>query len=156
MSEKYSIAVIGLGNEFRGDDAVGLYIARRLKDKRLPGVRVVEGVSDGTTLIETWQDTRGAVLIDCVSSGNQVGKIHRFDPLVEEIPEKFFPAYSTHAFNITDTVRLAETIGQLPPHLIVYGVEGASFSTGAEMSDRVMTAANRVVEMVLKDIENFR
>ena len=156
MSDKLPIVVIGLGNEFRGDDAVGLFIARRIREKKLPGVRVIEGVSDGTTLIEAWHKSRAAVLIDCVSSGAAAGKIHRFDALSEKIPEKFFPAYSTHAFSITEAVGLAETIGRLPDHLLVYGVEGGNFETGVGISGEVTTAAEKVTELILKDIEKFQ
>ena len=36
LSEK-EILIVGVGNEFRGDDGVGPFIARRLGTKNLPG-----------------------------------------------------------------------------------------------------------------------
>jgi hydrogenase maturation protease len=155
MSEIQPIVVIGLGNEFRGDDFVGLFIARKIRNKKKSGIRVIDGVSDGTTLIECWQQARIAVLIDCVTSGAAPGKIHRFDALAETIPEKIFPVYSTHAFSITEAVELARAIGQLPEHLLVYGVEGRNFETGADMSAEVKAAAEIVVDLILKNIEKF-
>jgi hydrogenase maturation protease len=155
MSDKLPIVVIGLGNEFRGDDFVGLFIARKIRDKKPTGVRIIEGVSDGTSLIECWENFQTAILIDCVTSGAAPGKIHRFDALAETIPEKIFPAYSTHAFSITEAVELAGAIGQLPEHLLVYGVEGVNFKTGAEMPAEVKAAAEKVIDLILKDIEKF-
>ena len=156
MSEKLPIVVIGLGNEFRGDDFVGLFIARKLRDKKPRDVRIIDGVSDGTSLIECWQQARAAILIDCVTSGAAPGKIHRFDALAASLPEKIFPAYSTHAFSISEAVELAGTIGQLPELLLVYGVEGGNFETGAQMSAELKAAAEKVVMLILKDIEKFK
>ena len=155
MSDQLPITVIGLGNEFRGDDAVGLIIAGRIREKKLPDVRVIEGVSDGTTLIEIWGRSRAAILVDCVSSGAEAGKIHRFNAITDKIPEKFFPAYSTHAFSITEAVGLAVSIGLLPKHLLVYGVEGKNFETGSEISDKVKTAIDKVTGLILIDIAYF-
>ena len=41
-SPKPRLKVIGVGNEWRGDDAVGLLVARRLKAEQLPQVQIVE------------------------------------------------------------------------------------------------------------------
>ncbi|MFZ5981550.1 MAG: hydrogenase maturation protease, partial [Candidatus Zixiibacteriota bacterium] len=110
MEDPNVIVVIGLGNDFRGDDAVGLYTARLLAKKNIPGMRIIEGVSDGTSLIDVWSGTQACFLIDCVYSQKEPGHIHRFDALTDDIPEDIFPGYSTHAFSITGAVKLARTI----------------------------------------------
>jgi hydrogenase maturation protease len=49
------ILVIGVGNEHRTDDAVGLHVARRLKQLSLENVMVIEENGEGASLLESWK-----------------------------------------------------------------------------------------------------
>ena len=71
--------VIGIGNDLRGDDGVGLWIARRLKAANLPGVRIEIQTGEAATLIESWQTTDSVILIDAVyaDAHPSPGKIYR-------------------------------------------------------------------------------
>lgn len=40
--DKPQVLVIGVGNAYRRDDAVGLVVARRLREKDLKGLTVIE------------------------------------------------------------------------------------------------------------------
>ncbi len=46
------ILLIGVGNQFREDDAVGLKIARQIGDMNLPSVIVCEESGEGASLME--------------------------------------------------------------------------------------------------------
>jgi len=96
--------VIGLGNSLRSDDAAGLKAASYIKERKLPNVEIIEGVSDGTSLMEAWSGCPLAVVIDSVFANGEAGKIHRFDALRETIPEDYFIGYSIHAFSIVETI----------------------------------------------------
>ena len=50
-----NILVIGVGNEFCGDDAVGVLVARHLGEQYLPGVTVIEQNGEGSELITAWE-----------------------------------------------------------------------------------------------------
>ncbi len=143
--------IIGLGNEYRGDDAVGLVVARRLKQSAPESVRVLEESGEGAGLMESWQDADAVVLIDAAHSGAAPGTVHRLDAHVQPIAKKFF-RFSTHAFGVAEAVELARTLGRLPPRLIVYGVEGKSFEAGVGLSPEVEAAAQEVVERVLGEL----
>ena len=143
--------IIGLGNEYRGDDAVGLIVVRRLREAAPESVRVLEESGEGAALLESWQDADTVILIDAVHSGAKPGTIHRFDAHVQPIARKFF-RFSTHAFGVAEAVELARALGRLPPRLIVYGVEGKTFEAGAGLSPEVEAAAQEVAERVLGEV----
>ena len=73
------VLVIGVGNDYRGDDAVGLIVARRIREMNLPQVQVIESDGEFTRLMESWKDAESVILIDAVQSGVAPGTIHRFD-----------------------------------------------------------------------------
>jgi len=143
--------IIGLGNQYRRDDAVGLTVARRLKEAAPAHVRVLEESGESTALMDSWQGADTVILIDAVHSGAKPGSLHRLDAHRQPIPTRFFH-YSTHAFGAAEAIELARALGQLPPRLIVYGIEGKTFEAGLGLSPEVEKAAQEVVERVLGDL----
>ena len=143
--------VIGLGNEYRRDDAVGLVVARRLREAAPESVLVLEETGEGASLLESWQDADTVILIDAVQSGAAPGTVHRLDARAQPIAKKFF-RFSTHAFGLAEAVELARALGRLPPRLTVYGVEGKSFEAGVGLSPEVEAAAQVVVDRVLGEL----
>lgn len=143
--------VIGFGNEHRRDDAVGLVVARRLKNAVPERVRVLEESGGGTALIDRWKDAEAVILIDAAHSGARPGTVHRLDGHSEPIPTGFFRC-STHAFGVGEAVELARALGRLPRCLVVYGIEGEAFETGLGLSPKVEKAVEKVVECVLRDL----
>jgi hydrogenase maturation protease len=143
--------IIGLGNEYRGDDAVGLVVARRLKEAAPQPVQVLEESGDGAALMESWQGAATVILIDAVQSGAKPGTLHRLDARAQPITKKFF-RFSTHAFGVAEAVELARALGRLPSRLIVYGVEGKRFEAGVGLSPEIEAAAQQVVERALEEL----
>src|SRR6266699_209167 len=145
--------LIGIGNEYRGDDGAGLAICRELKRRALAGASVIACASDGAVLLEMLKTANRVILIDAVSSGARAGTIYRFDALAEHIPLRF-SFQSTHSLGVAEAVGLARTLDQLPPYLIVYAIEGKNFTTGVGLSPEVEEAAQQVVELVIREVQD--
>ena len=156
MADLPPILVIGLGNDFRSDDSVGLLAARKIRDKALPAVCVIDGVSDGVSLIDTWSASDHVFVIDCAVSGAEPGCVHKFDALNESVPDHLFSRYSTHAFSVSDALTLARTLGRLPAALSVYGIEAAGCAPGTDLSPAVAASLDTVVGEILAAIGNCR
>lgn len=146
------ILVIGVGNAYRRDDAVGLVVARRIREEALSGVSVLEHSGEGVGLMEAWTGAEGVILIDAVRTGAPPGTLCRLDAHVESIPAQFFH-YSTHAFSVAEAIELARTLGQLPRRLIVHGIQGEDFKAGSGLSVPVESAVEDVLGRVLQDIK---
>lgn len=143
--------VIGVGNEFRGDDGVGLHVARRIARLRIPGVEVREASGEGTALMETWVGQSRVVVIDATASGSAAGTICRLDANAGPIPSEFFH-YSTHAFSVAEAVELSRALGRLPRSLVIFGIEGETFSAGCGLSDEVRESAGEVVRLIRDEL----
>ena len=148
-----SIVIIGVGNEYRSDDGAGIAVARRLRALFPAGVTILEESGEGAALIEAWQGAAWVMLVDAVRSGASPGTIHRLDARAAPMPTGFFH-YSTHAFSVAEAVELARSLDQLPPHLIVYGIEGANFAAGVELSPAVEQAVEAVVERIAQEVRD--
>ncbi len=136
--------IIGAGNPWRGDDAIGREIASRLAEKTNDRTRIIELSGEGTELMQAWEGAGLVIVIDAVASGSAPGTIFRFDACTEKIPARFF-SYSSHAFGLAEAIELARTLGRLPERLLVFGIEGSDFAHGAPVSAPVREAAEQVM-----------
>jgi hydrogenase maturation protease len=144
------LAVIGVGNAFRRDDAAGLLVARRLLELPLArDVIVREHEGDMAALLDAWSGCASAVVVDAAfgdsSDEGEAGTVHRFDALAKPLPARMFASTSSHAFGLAEAVELGRALGRLPGALRVYAIEGASFQAGTEVSPAVDSAVDRVV-----------
>ncbi|WP_051928271.1 hydrogenase maturation protease [Nitrosococcus oceani] len=128
-----AILIIGIGNPYRGDDALGCLIVDEIKSQCPVGAEIIQHSGEPASLIDLWQGRRCAILVDAVSSGAQAGTIHRIDFREQSLPDQF-RSYSTHAFGIAEAVELARALNKLPPTSIFYGIEGKNFSINAPLS----------------------
>jgi hydrogenase maturation protease len=143
--------VVCIGNRWRGDDAAGLEVATLLRGT-LPGeAEVLEREGEPTALMDAWEGAEAVWLVDAVSSDARAGVVHRVDASVEELPAGLFRA-STHHFGLAEAVELARALGRLPGHTIVYGIEGAGFDAGAELTPEVATAVPEVAASIRREV----
>ncbi len=102
-------------------------------------------------LIEAWDGVDAVVVADAVASGGEPGEVHRIDAVAGPLPAAL-AGHSTHALGLAEAVELARALDRLPARLVVYGIEAASFETGAEPSAAVLAAAERVADAVAEEL----
>lgn len=146
QDERYSgtIVIIGLGNDFRRDDAVGLIAARRLQRDGMLAMALEGDVAD---LMTRWQGLENVILIDAVSSGAAPGTIHRLDASVSPLPRDLFQN-STHALGLADAIELSRALGTLPREVRIYGIEVRDTTAGVGLSQEVAKALETLLAEV--------
>jgi hydrogenase maturation protease len=147
------LKVIGVGNEWRGDDAAGLLVARRLKADRLPEVEVAECRGTVTAVREAWKDAAGVIVVDAVFSGGRPGAIYRFNAHGGEVPVQLSRSPSSHGWGVAEALALGQLFQELPPFLIIYGIEGKNFGPGQEVSQEVEAAIPEAVLRLRREIQ---
>jgi len=145
------VVVLGVGNEYRGDDAVGLAVVRALEGRVAAGVALLEVEQEPTRLLDAWAGADVALVVDAAASGAPPGTVHRFDASDDPVPARVFRS-STHAFGVGDAVELARTLGRLPRRIVVFGIEGADFGAGAPLSDAVAAAVDAVAAGIEEEV----
>ena len=145
------IRFIGVGNEYRQDDGVGIAIARQLGMLRLPGAHMVATQRDATRLMDLWQGADIVFVFDAVYSNGATDGIYRWDAINEQLSDDPFQL-STHTLGIAEAVELARLLNQLPPELILYGIGGRNFGQGQGLSLPCKRSALTVIRRVLAEI----
>jgi len=150
-----TIRVIGVGNAWRGDDAVGLQAACRLRERLGPSVEVIEAEGDGLALLNLMEGIDHVILIDAAKGGGRPGTTVRLDLSMESRWGTVVPC-STHAIGVADAIDLARALGRLPKRIILYGIEIESVESGASLSEPVREGIDAVVEQVHQEVERSR
>lgn len=143
--------VIGVGNSDRGDDAVGLAVARRIRMAAPRGVTVRELDGDQLALLEAWDDADDVHVVDAVCSGGRPGTVHRLD--AAQPLGACFTHRGTHTFSLADVIELARALDRLPAHLVCHGIEGTAFDLGAPLSQEAEAAVRLVTAEILRELK---
>jgi hydrogenase maturation protease len=142
--------VIGVGNAYGSDDAAGLVVARRLRER---GVAAMEQEGEPVALLEAFAGLDAVVLVDAVRSGAVPGTVHRVDASVQPLPARLFGSPSTHAVGVGEAVELARALDRLPSRVLVFGLEGERFEAGTSLSAAVEAAVEPLVDTILAELD---
>jgi hydrogenase maturation protease len=135
--------VIGIGNPFRSDDAVGLKIAQRLQPYSGERLKVIEFANDPLNLWDQWQHYDDVRLIDAIPLKKQPGRVHQFDAARKNLPTGLFQS-STHNLGIAEAIEMARALGKLPRKFMVYAIEGKNFGFGQTLSPELEMAIEKI------------
>jgi hydrogenase maturation protease len=143
------VIVIGVGNRFRGDDAVGLKVVQRLGG----AVRCFESDGDPSNLIVLFGSDPDVVVVDAMASGTVPGTVSTIEIAIgydRPIQVPLRSQSSTHGFGVFEALELARILGTVPDRLTVIGIEGADFSPGTDLSPQLESAVERVTDLILQ------
>ncbi len=149
------LLVIGIGQEWRGDDAAGLLVARRLREQAGSRLTILENSGAAADLLTAWQGAAAVILADAVQGGGRPGEIYRFPVHERDLPAELFPAASTHAWGLARAAALGRILGEMPPYLVVYGIEGKNFGLGSQLSPEVARAVPEVARRISREIAEY-
>jgi len=139
-----------------GDDGVGIYVARKVKDRTRsrPDLQVKELGVSGFKLVEEILGYDEVIIVDSYASeGTQAGRIREFGP---EDFEDTLHVSSPHGANFAAALELYRSLqpDTIPRKLRIFTVDIYPTDTfGENLSDRVREAALKLTEIVVREIE---
>ena len=145
--------VLGLGNEYAGDDAVGVLAVRALRGELAGGADVVESAASGMALLEVFAGYDRAVVVDAIRTGRSPA-----GTIVEAALAEFGPATAPSLRRRHPRAcrnRQAARHG-LPRRTRVLAVEVAGpLMFGAPLSEPVAAAVAPLARRVLEQVQRW-
>lgn len=141
--------VVGIGSP-HGDDQIGWIVAQQLSVS-LPNRVAVKLAQEPLQLLDWLVDSQGLVVCDACVSGAPVGSIHRWTWPADSLNMHRFAG--SHQLPLTYVLEMAARLGKLPAHVVIWGIEIENASPGNLVSPAAMTAASKLVQMIINDIE---
>jgi hydrogenase maturation protease len=151
------VAVIGIGQSMRGDDAAGLEAVRLWQSvhpetAQRADVRIGSLEGSGLELIELLQGMDAAVLVDAVCSDAPAGAVQRID--LEALSSMPGDSAAAHGWGVGDALRLASALEPEIRHLEIrlLGVETGRLGVGEGLSEAVKAALPALCEAIEEQV----
>jgi hydrogenase maturation protease len=149
--EKGKTLILALGNPLRGDDGIGAAILDELNRMTVipEDVHLLDGGTMGleiTLLLEGYQQ---AIIIDSANVGCAPGEWNRFSK--QEILPRLSNqrgSYCVHRAGLSEALELGDTLGILPPIIVIYGIQPECTLPSQNISEPVKNA----IPMICADI----
>ncbi len=145
------IAVLGLGNLMRTDDAVGMLALQRLRaDRRFPqSVSLIEGGTLGLDLLYPLEDITHLLALDAVDAGARPGTLLRYNgDEIDLLPI----AKSVHLLGFSDLIGALRLTESAPREIVVLGVQPEKIDWGTELTPTVEAALATLVENAIGQV----
>lgn len=152
-SNRKNTVIIALGGHGRGDDGVGLSVARLLSGK-LAACCIIRGQNDPLAILNAWQGAALAVVVDAAVSESTPGTIHRLELEAAPLPRELARC-SSHGVGLAEAVEIGRILGRMPERLIIYAVEAKNFDPGVVMTPAVSAAAVEVSRRIETDVSTM-
>jgi hydrogenase maturation protease len=92
-------------------------------------------------------------VVDAVVSGGPPGTIYRFNAHGAGVPVELSRSPSSHGWGVAEALALGKVFQELPPWLIIYGIEGKNFGPGQEVSQEVAAAIPEAARRIRREIQ---
>ncbi len=139
--------VLGVGSP-HGDDAVGWHVVEMLR--RRPGLSAQLATVEPPQLLDHLRGCRRLIVIDACRGNQPPGTVLRLTWPAGLLPSRRRP--SSHGLEVGDALALAETLGWLPPQVVVFAVEVSRCEPGEELTPEVRQALPDLERQVLQEL----
>jgi hydrogenase maturation protease len=146
--------VIGCGNVYAGDDAVGPLVISRLQAAGLPGyVACFDAGTSGIDAALAFRDASEVIVIDACRSGHPPGTIFELNQQeIASLKEAARPNF--HTLRWDQAIAVADQFCQPAPTTItVFLVEGQNFSLGDAVTPAVADAVEELAVGLLSRLQ---
>ena len=154
------LAVIGLGNVLRRDDAIGVHVVEGLRAAvagdlhALPdSTLLVDGGTLGLDLLRSIRDARAVVFVDAVRLGGPAGSVSVLRG--EDLDGPALPPDDTHPGAFGELVAVARMLGWLPADFALVGIEVVDTGVGVALSAAVTDALPVAMEAVTRELQRM-
>lgn len=148
------IAVLGLGNLMRADDALGmLAIAAMRADPRLPAsIPVIEGGTLGLDLLHPLEGVTHLLALDAIDAGAVPGTLLRYaGRSIDDLPI----GKSVHLLGFSDLIGAMRLTGGAPREIVVLGVQPRTIGWGTELTAVVQAALLALLDAAFAQLEEW-
>lgn len=149
-----NVLVLGIGNTLLGDDGVGIYVARKIREEcdQESRIEVTETNVGGIALLDLIAGYTKVVIVDAIiTKKRRPGTIYKLS--LEDLGNIVEP-YMLHAIDLRSAVELGRTLGyHIPGDITIYAVEikdNTIFTEG--LSQDIEAIVPLVIKQIVTDL----
>jgi hydrogenase 3 maturation protease len=143
LRQSKQCVILGVGNDLKADDGVGLYIIEQLQNRVPPTVELINASTVPENFINHLIEVRPSliIIIDAALMKANPGTIQLIDK--NNIGGV---AFSTHQLPLTFFVEYLES--QIQVEILILGIQPLTDEFAKPLSETIQNAANQIVEFI--------
>jgi hydrogenase maturation protease len=150
------IKIIGFGNIFMGDDAIGVRVIEELQRQQIfkdnENIEILDGGTSGIDLMFMLQNAAKAIIIDAVDAGQEVAQIVVFSPHeITEFKKKLFKSFSLHDIDLSEAFELVRTLN-LPVDIKIIGIKPIKIGYSDKLSPEIEESIPEIIVKVIEEV----
>ena len=149
--EPFKIAVMGLGNLMRTDDAVGMLMLSSLRTdaRSTPEIQWIEGGTLGLDLLGSMHDVTHLIALDAIDIGVVPGTLVRFEQeQLHQVPI----SKSVHLLGLSDLLGALSLMDAAPAEVVLLGIQPQYTGWGTELTAAVREAQAGLAHAVFEQV----
>ena len=149
------ILVLGIGNVLLTDEGIGVRALNEL-ERRYTFPENVELLDGGTAGIELLRHIRNRdylIIIDAMKFNQEPGTVTRVEG--NDVPAAFRTRISPHQLGLSDLLAAAMLTDELPPNLVLYGVEPENLDIGLDLTDTVEASVEKLTGAIIDELRTI-
>ncbi len=148
--------ILGLGNPILGDDAVGIEVVRKLKERLNNKVDIVEVSVGGLSLLDIIRGYEEVIIIDSIKTEKgMVGDLYKLTP--EKFKETFHLS-SPHNVNFATALEIGKRLNfKMPTKIHIYAIEiedNTNFQE--ELTPSLKMRLPQIIQRIFNDLKDTR
>ncbi len=155
---EHRVAVIGIGQRLRGDDAAGIeavqaWMSAYPRTAGRPEVQAEMLEAPGLGLLEALEDVETAIIVDAFQAGEAPGAVMQLGQ--NDLDAFDSSAKSAHGWGVAETLRIGRRLDARLAALRVriVGIAGRDYAVGSPMSPEVRAALPRATIAIQEQVE---
>ncbi len=151
MSDKHTIAVLGIGNPLCSDDGIGIRIIDEMRNSgRFKTIDILDGgtAPDLFSLLD--EDVERLIIVDALKGGKKPGSIYRLVITDESIAHE--PPVPLHGLGVLDSLKMMKQLDLHRPHVTIIGIEPADTSHGLKLSPLLEALIPDIIDAIEEEI----
>lgn len=145
-----SKGVIGLGNPYRGDDAISLVLIHELEMLNLPYDIVFHDIgASGMKILHLLKKLDRVVIVDAILFDGYPGEFVFFKPPeVKSLKE----LGGTHSPNLLESLSISRKLGEVPEKVLIMGIQPKNTEIGDGLSEELRSKLPVLLEALKEKI----
>ena len=152
LSLSVKTLIVGVGNPILSDDGVGIYAARMLLERGLPGVSIEELPASGLELLDMVMGYDRVVIVDAIQTRVGVPRDHYV--LREDDFKRTVHGSSPHGINIATALAMGRKIvpDKMPKEVFFVAIEAEDLTNVRQgLTPKVSEKLPGILDMIEKD-----
>ena len=134
-NNRNQITILGIGNTLYTDEGLGVHALAALQEKfdLDQQVELVDGSTDGMSLLGPVEDTDYLIVIDAINAGKEGG--HIIELHGDDIPAYYGIKMSIHQLGFQEVLLASKLRERYPKNIVMIGMQPTSLELGIGLSE---------------------